>query len=111
MEEYIPDFSAKLGSERARIVRVKKSIFDAGRKVFLFDLRRTQSLRDMTGVPAVAVDPTVRHAFANQLFARKKSLADPTLCDDRPISEHNNNAEEPEEPLQRRQSTGRLSRV
>ena len=74
-EKFVPDFTARIVSERARIVIIKKPIFDAGRKVYAFSLPDAQTVGPASPTAAGA-DPTVRHAFANQLYSRKGSKKD-----------------------------------
>jgi len=70
-DTYVPDFTAIIGTEKARIVVIEKKVFQAGRRVFCMQGQRPDGKRP-TGV-GNAADPTVRHAFANQIFSRRFS--------------------------------------
>ena len=60
---FIPNFTAKLASEKARVVVVKRATLAAGQKVF-----------GSTALPsALGADPAVRHGFAIELL-RKKTM-------------------------------------
>ena len=65
-ENFVPDFTAVIGSESARIVKVYRKIFDTGRRVY--------SLVDTSHLIGneVGADPTIRHAFAETLLTRKR---------------------------------------
>ena len=61
---FVADFSARIASDKARIVVVKRSVLEAGRRLY--------APPDVNLLPVgVATDPNVRHAFAIQLFSRK----------------------------------------
>lgn len=75
-DKFVPDFSALIGTEKARLVIIKRAVFDAGRKVYAFSIPRAQSAGTTYGgaspsPTATGADPNVRHAFAYQLFSRK----------------------------------------
>ena len=62
---FVPDVTARILSQQARIPIIEKPIFDGGRKVYTFSLPVAQ----MVG-PA---NPMVRHAIANQPYSRNGS--------------------------------------
>ena len=125
-ENFVPDFSAVIGSESARIVKIHRKVFGTGRRVF--------SLVDSDHLIGgeVGTDPNIRHAFAETLLTRKrqKSNWSPDLLEAAPArisipasepgdpndSPHATTSLPPNEPAQKRSelqfaySTGRLKR-
>ena len=65
LETFVPDFTATISSEKARMVIIKRSTLQSACKVF--------SVRDTA--PGDGTDPSVRNAFAYQLFSRKSRRA------------------------------------
>ncbi len=65
-ENFVPDFTAVIGSESARIVKVNRKIFDTGRRIY--SLVDTEHLIGNE----VGADPNIRHAFAETLLTRKR---------------------------------------
>ena len=70
-DTYTPDFTARIGSEKARIVMIKKSVLDAVQKVYCLTVPKAHSIGVHGETAASAADPNLRHAFAQSVYTRK----------------------------------------
>ena len=68
-ETYIPDFTATISSDRARMVVINKSTLHAACRVYSVEGERRESIH------ADGSDPSIRNAFAYQVFSKKSRRA------------------------------------
>ena len=106
-DSFVPDFSARIGTEKARIVIIKKPALDAVRKVYCLTIPKAHSFGHHGEVHATGTDPNLRHAFAQSLYTRKirkgsaepdHSFKDPGLFVSEPAFDRPKVSSEPRDP-------------
>jgi metal transporter CNNM len=103
-DRFIPSFSARIGSDTARIVRIRKSVFEAARTIFLSAVPDHVTANHLSGA-----NLSVRQAFAHQLYHKKRS---DQVHPDVAASDHPDDTSVVSgEPLRTHSSTGRFKNL